>query len=175
MIVVSVIMVMVMLVIVMMIVRMMAMIVGMVMTAMGAMHMGFLLRRKSAHLRRHRHADAAQHFLNIGVTADQQTFIRDFDQCVMAAKVPSGAHHPRGIGARHQRQFFRCGLDQNQRAIVKLECIAVAQAGHLGQINIEMQPFFAMHMQMRCLPLGVIQHHRIDYFIGFDSCFADKA
>lgn len=117
--------------------------------AIRAMDMGFLFRRKSVRDRCHGHADAAQHFLDIRIAADQKGIVGNFHQCMIGAEIPGRTHEPCGIVAGDLRQFFLRCTDQHEIAILQLECIAITHRRGLRQINIEMQAFFTVQMQVR--------------------------
>lgn len=98
----------------------------MVMPAIGPMDMGFGLGRKSTHHRRDRHANAAQHFLDVRVAQNKQRIVADFNECMVAAQVPRRAHQPRRIAAGDLGQFFLRCAHQHEAAIFQLQRITIA-------------------------------------------------
>jgi hypothetical protein len=121
---------------------------------------------------RHRASQATDHFGEHMIVFDIDCVRRDLSRCMTIADMPSGFQKPHWIFSFDFDQRLRCGFDENERAILELDRIAIIQGRGLFKIEQKRRALLARKRDASAMPPFMIKTHLINHFIGFDGGFA---
>ena len=144
----------------------------MTMIPMRVIMIGAAFRLEGARHGRHRTAQATDHFGEHMIVFDIDCVRRDLSRCMTIADMPSGFQKPHWIFSFDFDQRLRCGFDENERAILELDRIAIIQGRGLFKIEQKRRALLARKRDASAMPPFMIKAHLINDFIGFDGGFA---
>jgi hypothetical protein len=77
------------------------------------------------------------------------------------ADVPGDAHQPQRILGADLKQALRCGLDQDEPAVLQLDGIAVAERGRLVEVEQHVEAAIGLQCEAAAVAVVMVERQRI--------------
>lgn len=124
---------------------------------------------------RHHTAKAAGHLGGSRISQNIKCIGRDLAWHMIAAEIEGRLQQPRRIFRFDFDERFRRGFDQNERAIIKLQRIAIIQNGRPFERQRENRTFFALKRRVLALSCLMAKSDHINNLVGLYGRLPDKA
>lgn len=121
----------------------------------------------------HRAALAADHLGQNMVVLDIDRGRSDLGRGVAVADMPGDARQPQRVLGGDLDQFLRRGLDQDERAVVELDGVAIVQCGRLVEIEQDVAPAIALERDAAAIAILMVEGEGLDDPVLLDRGLAD--
>jgi|GEM_PF-5267734 len=149
---------------------MIMMIVPMIVVA----NMSAALRLERTLHRAHGAALSAGKFRQGWAVLDVEGIVRDLDEAVIAAEVPSKAHKPQRVLGLYLQQGLSLSLHLHKLPVLEPQGVAVVDRGLHVEIEMDLGPTLTFERAMAAVSRRVIEGDGVDDTVGLHGGLADN-